>query len=59
MNYEKLWACNAIVFASKKVGGLGLQDPVAELDAQTVTQAMKMLSSLDPVVASVARGELL
>ena len=52
-------ACNAIVFASKKVGGLGLQDPIAELDVQTVVQAIKMLSSSDPFVAAVAQGELL
>ena len=45
-------------FAHKSAGGLGLQDPLQEVDVQTVTQALKILSSPDPVVAAIARAEL-
>ena len=48
-----------IIFASTSVGGLGLQDPLAEVDVQTVVQAIRMLSSSDPFVAAVSKGELI
>ena len=47
------------VFAHKRAGGLGLQDPTKECDVQTIVQATKMLASQDPVVAGIARAELL
>ena len=51
-------ATQSIIFASKKIGGLGLQDPLVEVDVQTVVQAIKMLSSNDPLVSNVAKAEL-
>jgi hypothetical protein len=51
-------ATSHIIFASSKAGGLGFQDPVTEVDVQTVIQAIKMLSSSDPFISSVAIGEL-
>ena len=51
-------ATQSIIFASKKVGGLGLQDPLVEVDVQTVVQAIKMLSSNDPLVSNIAKAEL-
>jgi hypothetical protein len=53
-----LRATSHIIFASSKAGGLGFQDPLAEVDVQTVVQAIKMLSSSDPFVSAVAIGEL-
>jgi hypothetical protein len=53
-----LRATSHFVFAPIKVGGLGFQDPKAEVDVQTVVQAIKMLSSSDPFVSAVAIGEL-
>ena len=47
------------IFAHKRVGGLGLHDPTAEVDVQNIVQAIKMLSSSDPTVSSIARSELL
>ena len=47
------------IFAHKKTGGLGLQDPTAEVDVQAVVHAVKLLSSNDPTVAHIARAELL
>ena len=47
------------VFATKQAGGLGLQDPTRECDAQTIVQATRMLASNDPAVAAIARAELL
>ena len=49
----------AYFFANKRTGGLGLQDPIKELDVQTIVHAIKMLSSDDPVVSQIARAELL
>ena len=51
-------SCVAYFFASKCSGGLAFQDPLREIDIQTVTQAIKILSSSDTTVASVARAEL-
>ena len=51
-------ATQDITFASAKVGGLGLHDPILEVDIQTIVQAIKMLSSSDPVVANIAKAEL-
>ena len=51
-------ATQDIIFASAKAGGLGLQDPILEVDIQTIVQALKMLSSSDPVVANIAKAEL-
>ena len=52
-------ATSHIIFASSKVGGLGFQDLLFEVDVQTIVQAIKMLSSSDPFVSAVAKGELL
>lgn len=49
----------AYFFVNKSTGGLGLQDPIKEIDVQTVVHAIKMLSSDDPVVSQIARAELL
>ena len=46
------------IFASKRVGGLGFTDPCTENHLQTVVQAIKMLSSSDPTVSTVAKREL-
>ena len=51
-------ASSCIIFASRSVGGLAFQDPLEEVDIQTVIQAIKMLSSSDPIVSSIARSEL-
>ena len=51
-------ATQNIIFASVKVGGFGLQDPILEVDIQTIVQAIKMLSSSDPVVANISKAEL-
>lgn len=48
----------AYLFAHKSAGGLALQDPWQEVDIQTVVQAVRMLSSNDPLVTSVAHAEL-
>lgn len=47
-----------IIFESTKAGGLAFQDPLAEVDVQKVVQAIKMLSSSDLFMVSVARSEL-
>ena len=46
------------IFANKQAGGLGLTDPFKENSVQTIVQAMKMLSSNDPVVSTIATREL-
>ena len=51
-------ASQSIIFASTKVGGLALQDPLVEVDIQTTAQAIKMLSSNDPLVSTIAKSEL-
>ena len=51
-------ATSHIIFASSNAGGLGFQDPLTEVDIQTVVQAIKMLSSDDPFVSAVAIDEL-
>lgn len=51
-------SCADYFFAHRRVGGLGLQDPLEEVDIQTVLHALKMLSSPDPTVACIARAEL-
>ena len=51
-------ASQSIIFASTKVGGLALQDPLVEVDIQTTVQAIKMLSSNDPLVSTIAKSEL-
>ncbi|XP_046856060.1 uncharacterized protein LOC124449154 [Xenia sp. Carnegie-2017] len=54
-----LRATTHYIFSSIKSGGLGLQDPAAEVDVQTVVQAIKMLSSSDKTVANIAKQEIL
>ena len=54
-----LHATSHFVFAARKSGGLAFQDPLAEVDIQTIVHALKMLSSKDPFVASIAKAELL
>ena len=53
-----LRATSHIIFASSKACGLDFQDPLAEVDIQTVVQVIKMLSSSNPFVSAVAIGEL-
>ena len=48
----------AYFFASKCSGGLALQDPMLEIDAQCIVQAVRILSSSDPTTASIARADL-
>ncbi len=45
-------------FADKSVGGLGLQDPFDERHVQKVVHAIKILSSNDPFVKSIAFNQL-
>lgn len=52
-------SCVDYLFASKCSGGLAFQDPLKEIDIQTITQAIKILSSSDTTVTSIARAELL
>ena len=47
------------IFASRRTGGLGFQDPLRECDVQTIVQAIRILSSTDPTIAAIARAELL
>lgn len=42
------------IFATKQAGGLGLQDPTKQCDAQTMVQATHILASNDPTVAAIA-----
>ena len=51
-------ASTSYIFAHKHVGGLAFPDPKIEMDIQTIVQAIKMLSSNDPVVTNIACGEL-
>jgi hypothetical protein len=51
-------ASSCIIFASRNVGGLAFQDPLVEVDIQTIVQAIKMVSSSDPFVSSIAKAEL-
>ncbi|CAB4023934.1 Hypothetical predicted protein [Paramuricea clavata] len=46
------------IFASKQAGGLGLADPTRENHLQTIVQAVKMLASSDPTIATMAKSEL-
>jgi hypothetical protein len=46
-----LCATSHFISTPAKAGGLGFQDPTAEVDVQTITQAIKMLSSSDPFVS--------
>lgn len=46
------------IFSHKRVGGLGLLDPVKEADVQAIIHAVKILSSSDPVVVHIANAEL-
>ncbi len=46
------------IFASKQAEGLGLTDPVKENSIQTIVQAIKMLSSTDPMVSTIATREM-
>ena len=45
-------------FASKSVGGLGLQDPFDERHVQKIAHTVKILSSADPLVHEVALGQI-
>ena len=46
------------IFGAKQAGGLGFTDPCNENHLQTVVQALKMLASTDPTVATIAKREL-
>ena len=45
-------------FASKSVGGLGLQDPFDERHVQKIVHTVKILSSADPLIHQIASGQL-
>ena len=45
-------------FASKSVGGLGLQDPFDERHVQKIVHTVKILSSADPLIHEIAHGQL-
>ena len=45
-------------FAAKQTGGLGLQDPFDERHIQTLVHALKMLSSTDPLISAITKGQL-
>ena len=51
-------ATNSYLFSSKQSGGLTMQNPYDERHIQTIVQAMKMLSSADPLVTSIAHDQL-
>ena len=51
-------ATQHVIFATARAGGLALQDPIQEVDIQIIVQAIKMLSSADPVVVNIAKDEL-
>ena len=51
-------ATNHYFFANQSAGGLGLQDPIAEVHVQKVIQAVKMLNCRDQNVKLVAREQL-
>ena len=46
------------IFASKRSGALAFTDPCVENHLQTIVQAIKMLSSSDPSMSTVAKREL-
>ena len=45
-------------FSHKKTGGLAFQEPRTECDVQAIVQAVRILSSQDPAVSTMARHEL-
>ena len=51
-------ATNSYLFSPKQSGGLSMQNPYDERHIQTIVQAMKMLSSADPLVTSIAHDQL-
>ena len=46
------------IFADRRAGGLGFIDPNVDADIQTVTQAVRMLSSQDTTTRAMATREL-
>ena len=46
------------IFADRRAGGLGFIDPNIDADIQTVTQAVRMLSSPDDTTRSIAIAQL-
>ena len=45
-------------FSHKRCGGMAFQEPRTECDVMAVAQAVRILSSSDPAVATIARNEL-
>ena len=45
-------------FSRQSVGGLGLQDPYAEVHVQKIVQAVRMLNCWDQNIETVARESL-
>ena len=45
-------------FSHKRTGGMAFQEPRTECDVMAIAQAVRILSSSDPVVAGMARHEL-
>ena len=54
-----LCATSHFVFTARKSGDLAFQDPLSEVDIQTIVHVLKMLSSKDSFVANIAKAELL
>ena len=46
------------IFAGKCAGGLAFQDPTVESDLQAIVQALRILSSPDTTVSTIAKAEL-
>lgn len=51
-------ASASYIFAGKSAGGLAFQDPTVESDLQAIVQAIRMLSSSDDKVTTIAKAEL-
>ena len=51
-------ACNAYFYSDRKCGGLGLLNPKLDHDVQSITQALKMLTSPDTRLRSMANYQL-
>ncbi|XP_046856073.1 uncharacterized protein LOC124449166 [Xenia sp. Carnegie-2017] len=51
-------ATQSYFFAAKKAGGLGFQDPLVECDMQAIVQAVRVLSSNDDNVTTIAKEDL-
>ena len=51
-------ASASYIFAGKYAGGLAFQDPTVESDLQAIVQAIRILSSPDTTISTIAQAEL-